>query len=87
MAFHIPNTNLRFGFAKATNTFGNHGYVCTIFLSTPVDHIIACEAAFCDSRDYWNPDRGRKLALAKALTAAGLLKAERELFWEVYHTR
>lgn len=43
--------------------------------------------AYCSAKDVFDKEKGRKVALAKCMTAAGLDKTEREMVWERYFYR
>jgi hypothetical protein len=63
--------------------------VCYIwnFDSEPSIQLLGTGQARCYYRDQFNRATGRKLALTRAMTVAGLDKVDRTLVWRAYHNR
>jgi len=65
--------------------------ICTLeksrsrIISSKINTKIVGEGvAICSKKDNFSKERGRKLAMLKAMKDAGIQKSERALIWEVY---
>lgn len=76
-----PHRRTRCDLFKVLDTMDEHG--------KPKLQLISAGIAHCGifSKDSFNKEKGRKLALARALKMAGLTRDERLRVWEAYFSR
>ena len=60
---------------------------CVIVEATPMKSVVGWGEAWCSVKDRFDKERGRKIALGRALKAGEFGKEEREKFWEAYFER
>ena len=70
------------------HTFDKEGrHVITAQIFDQETKLINRAKTTCSKSDNFNRNKGRKLAISKALTGSPVAKEERKLFWEAYRTK